>query len=70
VTAAADRAVYAAVYWARRRDGAAIRQVFAGLSDADHAEAVWLLQNVDFDDLPDSELRARMLAAAVPPDVF
>lgn len=70
MSAAADRAVYAAIYWARRRDGAAIREVFAGLSDEDHAEAVWLLGNCDLEDVPDDELRARMLGAAAPPDVF
>jgi hypothetical protein len=71
VTAAADRAACAAVYWARRGDGAAIRLALAGLGAADHAETVWLLQNVDFDGLTDAELRVRMLdAAAVPPDVF
>jgi len=72
VTAAAERALYAAVDWSRRQNGAAIREVFACLSDTDHAEAVWLLQNVDLDGLADDELRLRMLglAAVPPPGIF
>jgi hypothetical protein len=64
VSAAADRAVYAAVYWARRRDGAAIRQVFDGLSDTDQVEVAWLLSHCDLDGLADDELRLRMLGLA------
>jgi len=67
VSTAADRAACAALYWARRRDGAAIRHVFDGLSDTDRAEAVWLLTHCDLDDLTDGELRLRMLAASAPP---
>ncbi len=74
MSAAADRAAYAAIYWARRRDGGAIREIFAGLSDADHAETVWLLRTCgDLEDLADDELRLRMLGlcgGAPPPDVF
>jgi hypothetical protein len=64
--------VYAATYWARRGDGAAIRQVFAGLSDDDQAEMMWLLRNCDLDTLADDELQLRMLdlSADAPPEVF
>jgi hypothetical protein len=72
MSAAADRAVYAVLYWARRRNGGAILQVAAGLTDDDRVDVIWLLRNCDhLNDLTDTELRRRMLgAAAAPPEIF
>ncbi len=71
---AADRACYAIVFWAKRRNGAAIREVSSALSDADLAEVAWLLRNCDgLDSLDDAELQRRMygLAGDAPsPEIF
>jgi hypothetical protein len=64
VSALGERAAYAALYWARRRDAAAIRTVVAGLDDAAKATAAALLRSEELEDLTDGELLERMLGLA------
>jgi len=60
-SALAERAACAALYWARRRDGTAIRGVVAGLDDGTRREVALLLQGLELEGMSDAELQARML---------
>jgi Caudovirus prohead serine protease len=60
-SALGERAAYAALYWARRRDADAIRAVVAGLDDAAKATAAALLSSDELEVLSDAELLERML---------
>jgi hypothetical protein len=57
----AERVACAAVFWARREDGEAIRRASAGLSVADHAQVVQMLTKGVLEDVSDAELLERML---------
>jgi hypothetical protein len=60
-SALAERAACAALYWARRKDGEAIRGTVAGLSETDLAEVRRLLETRALGEPSDDELVARML---------
>jgi hypothetical protein len=64
VSVAADRAVYAVLFWSRRHDWAAIRELRRGVSEEDWRDAAWVLGTVDFGHLSDDDLRSRMLSLA------
>jgi hypothetical protein len=63
VTAAAERAAVAALWWAGRA-GEAIRVIADGLSDADRAEVTGLLKDPEFARQTSGQLAGRMLDLA------
>jgi hypothetical protein len=60
-SALAERAALSAIFWAKRRNPEAIRGTVAGLSAADKAEVIRLLETRELGNPPDDELVARML---------
>ena len=59
-----ERAALASLFWARRRDGAAISAIAAGLDDAARYAVAALLAGGTLGSPPDEQLLARMLDLA------